>query len=113
MRIYSVKENRGFLTDFAKGIIAGFIAAVIITSIIFGFVIAHNQNREGSEYAERQIEIEELQEHYSGLDIDEFLEIPDIRRAVDGAAAEFDRKRDEALERFRGGLSSGAGLVDK
>ena len=31
----------------------------------------------------------------------DFLEVPDVRRAADGAAAEFDRKRDEALQRLR------------
>ena len=90
-----------YLTDFAKGIIIGFIAAVIISGVIFWAVFSRNKNKELIEYVEKQIEIEALREDVINRDPVEFLEVPDVRRAADGATAEFDRKRDEILERYR------------
>jgi len=90
------------LTDFAKGIILG----VVGTSIIFGLIIAfhflNKRDKELIEYAKKQIEIEAVREDYRNRDPDEFLDdIPGVRRAADGAAAEFERRRDEILQRFR------------
>jgi AcrR family transcriptional regulator len=92
---------KNYLTDFAKGVIAGFIVAAIIFSCVAGFWYFRNKDKELIEYAERQIEIEALREDYATRDYTDFLEVPDVRRAADGAAAEFDRKRDEAVQRFR------------
>ncbi|MDR2924217.1 MAG: hypothetical protein LBU85_12865 [Treponema sp.] len=89
------------LTDFAKGIITGIFFSVIIFSIFTAFYFVNKRNKELMEYAEKQVEIEAVRENYRSRDPDEFLEIPDVRRAADGAAAEFERKRDEALQRFR------------
>ena len=69
------------ISDFWRGVIAGVIACAIIFGI--GVCLAHLNKRD--------------------KELDEFFEIPDVRRAADGAAAEFDRKRDEALQRFRSG----------
>jgi hypothetical protein len=89
------------LTDFAKGIIAGVVGSAIIFGLIIAFHFLNKRNKEIIEYAEKLQAIEELREDYVNRDPDEFLEIPDVRRAADGAAAEFERKRDEALQRFR------------
>jgi len=89
------------MTDFWKGLIVGFISAVIICGVVAGFVYSHNKNKELVKYVEKQMEIENLREDIVNRDPDEFLEIPDVRRAADGAAAEFERKRDEIMERFR------------
>ena len=89
------------LTDFAKGIIVGFLSAAIIFGVIIAFHFLNKRDRELVEYAEKQIEIEAMREDIINRDPDEFLEIPDVRGAADGARAEFDRKRDEALQRFR------------
>ena len=89
------------ITDFAKGIIAGFALAVIIAGVVGGLVYFHNRDKELIEYAERQIQIDEMREDIINRDTADFLEIPDVRRAADGASAEFDRKRDEIMERFR------------
>jgi hypothetical protein len=90
------------LTDFTKGIITGFLGAVIIFIIIFAFKFFQKRDKEILEYAEKQIVLQELREDYRNRDPDEFLDdIPGVRRAADGAAAEFDRKRDEALQRIR------------
>jgi len=96
---------RKYLTDFAMGIIVGFLAAGIIFGCIAGIVYMKQKNKELLEYAERQIKIEALREDYINRAIDEFLEIPDIRRAADGASDEFIQKRDEILQRFRSGLA--------
>jgi flagellar biosynthesis/type III secretory pathway M-ring protein FliF/YscJ len=90
-----------YLTDFGKGFLAGFIFAVIIFSVIIAFQIINKRNKERNEYAEKQIEVRELRENIISRSPDDFLEIPDVRRAADGAAAEFERKRDEILQRIR------------
>jgi len=89
------------LTDFAWGLIIGFFSAVIILCIITGIYFYHKREKELIDYAEKQMEIHELQEDVVNRDPVEFLEIPNVRRAADGAAAEYERKRDEILERFR------------
>jgi hypothetical protein len=95
--------------DFNFGFIVGFITAVIILAIIFAFhsliIRERTYKKELIEYAEKQIEIEEMRENIINCDPYEFLEIPDVRRAADGAAAEFERKRDEILQRFRNRLA--------
>ena len=94
-----------YLTDFAKGIICGFVSALILSGFTAWVFIARHRDKEKIEYAEKQIEIEALREDVINRPPDEFLEVPDVRRAADGAAADFDRKRDEILERFRGGFA--------
>ena len=95
------------LTDFAKGIIAGVVGTSIIFAVIIAFHFLNKRERtygtkELLEYAEKQIEIEAVREDYRNRDPVEFLDdIPGVRRAADGATAEFERKRDEALQRFR------------
>jgi hypothetical protein len=90
------------LTDFAKGIITGFISAVVIFSVIYALWFFQKRDKELIKYVEKQIEIETLREDYRNRDPVEFLDdIPGVRRAADRATAEFDRKRDEALQRIR------------
>jgi len=98
------------LTDFAYGLIIGFIAAVIISMTIFGLVYVGNKNKELSDnvqnYIELQQVIEELREDYINLDASDFLDaIPGVRAAADGARDDFERKLDEVLFRFRSRLS--------
>jgi len=102
------------MKKFWIGFIAGVVIAVIIFGFAAGFVYARNKNRGIVNYAEKQIEIEALREDYGNRDPVEFIDaVPGVRGAADGAAAEFDRKRDEALQRFRSGLSSFAGFADR
>jgi len=89
------------LTDFWKGVITGVGLAVIIFVLIIAVHFANKRDKEIIEYAKKQMEIEALQEDVGNRPPVEFLEIPDVRRAADGARAEFERKRDEALQRFR------------
>jgi len=94
------------LNTFRIGFIAGFAIAAIISGVVAVAVHSRNRDKEKIEYVEKQIEIEALREDYGSRDPVEFLEtVPDVRRAADGAAAEFERKRDEALQRFRSGLA--------
>ena len=95
--------RKSILTDFGKGIIFGTLGAFIICTVIAVLVHINRKNREIVEYAERQIEIEALREDFINRDSAGFLEDPGVRRAADGAAAEFDRRRDEILQRFRSG----------
>jgi len=95
-------KNCKCIADFVRGKIVGFLAAGIIFACIAGIVYAKQKNKELLEYAERKQVIEELRESYINLDPDDFIEaVPDVRRAVDGAGSEFERKRDEILQRFR------------
>ena len=90
------------LTDFALGIIIGVLSAMIIFGFVIGVMYNRHKNKELIEYAERQIEIQELREDYLNLDFVEFLEtMPNVRTAADGAITDFERKRDEILQRFR------------
>ena len=89
-------------SDFGKGFIAGVIVSAIVFGFIAGFIYLRNKDRELIEYAQRQIEIEKLREDYINRDPNEFIDdIPGVRGAVDGATIEFERRRDEILERFR------------
>jgi len=90
------------ITDFVKGIIAGFISAVIIFSVIYALWFFQKRDKELIKYVEKQIEIEAVREDYRNRDPVEFLDdIPRVRRVADRATAEFDRKRDEAIQRIR------------
>ena len=90
------------ITDFTKGIITGFISAVIIFGVVYALWFFQKRDKELIKYVEKQIEIEAVREDYRNRDPVEFLDdIPGVRRAADGATAEFDRKRDEALQRIR------------
>ena len=93
------------LTDFGKGFIAGFALAAIIFGLAVGFMLHRSKIKEIVEYAERQQVIENLREDYSNRDPVEFLEVPGVRGAADNAAVEFERRRDEALQRFRNRLT--------
>ena len=99
-------QVKNILTDFAKGIIIGFCIGIIVVGITAGILNRHQKERELSkyvhEYVEKQQAIETLREDYGNRDPVEFLDdIPGVRGAADGASAEFLRKRDEAIQRFR------------
>jgi MFS superfamily sulfate permease-like transporter len=89
------------LTDFAKGIIVGVVISVIIFGLTTAFYFLKRKDKELIEYAEKQIEIQVLREDYINRDPVEFFEVPGVRGAADGASADFLRKRDEAVQRFR------------
>jgi hypothetical protein len=101
------KENvMGKLTDFEKGLIAGIAANAIVFGIFIASHFLINRDKELIEYAEKIQAVEQLRDDYANTDPIECIDaILDVRRSVDGASAEFIRKRDEAVERFRGGLA--------
>ena len=101
----NIKMERKSLKTFLYGSLAGFITAVIVFSIGAGIVHLHNKEKEKIKYAEKQIEIEALREEVSNLIAGNLLDtFPDVRGAADNSIAEFDRKRDEAIQRFRSGF---------
>ena len=93
------------VTDFGKGVLAGFLLAAIVFGIVVGVMLHRSKVKEITENAERQIELLELQEDVINRDPVEFLEIPGVRGAADNAAAEFERRRDEILHGFRNRLA--------
>jgi len=68
-------------TDFGKGFIAGFILAAIIFIFMAGFLFSQNIQKGNVEYAEKQIELLELQEDVINRDPVEFFDIPGVRGA--------------------------------
>jgi hypothetical protein len=93
------------ITDFGKGIIAGFLLSAIVFGVVVGVMLHRIKVKEIVEYAEKQIELQILQEDVINRDPVEFLEIPGVRGAADNAAAEFERRRDEVLYNFRNRLA--------
>jgi hypothetical protein len=89
------------ITNFWLGIISGALAAIIVYSVIVGLVYFNKKDKGLVEYVEKQQAIEVLREDYRNRDSTEFLEVPGVRGAVDGASVEFLRKRDEAVQRLR------------
>jgi hypothetical protein len=94
------------MTDFGKGVVAGVVGSVIIFGVLCAIQYWHKRDKEILEYAEKQIELEKVREDYGNRDPYEFLaEFPGIRRAADDANRDFQRKRDEAVQRFRNRLA--------
>ena len=96
----------GKLTDFAKGIIIGLCIGIIVVGLVAGLLNRHRKDKELIEYAKKQEAIETLRTDYVSRDPYEFLDaIPGVRGAADGAAADFEQRRDEAVQRFRNRLT--------
>jgi len=93
------------LTDFAKGIIIGFCIGIIIVGLTAGLLSRHKKDKEFIEYVEKQQAIQAFREDYGNRDLYEFLdEFPGVRGAADSGYTDFERKRDEAVQRFRNRL---------
>jgi hypothetical protein len=97
---------------FWKGVITGAAAVFALAVIILVFRFFHERDRKIFEYLEVQREVQDMREDINSRPAGEFLEDPGVRGAADNAEAEFRRKRDEILQRFRSGLSGGAGRAD-
>jgi hypothetical protein len=70
--------------------------------VVFAAVYFRNREKELIDYAERRQIIEALREDYGNRDPVEFLDADaGVRNAADGARRDFDRKRDEIVQRFR------------
>ena len=94
------------MSDFMKGVIAGVIASAFILGAILMLWFFQRRDKELMEYVEKQQAVEILREDYAGRDPIEFLDaIPGTRGAADDAYAEFERNRDEVLQRFRNRLA--------
>jgi hypothetical protein len=91
------------MNNFLKGIITGAAGMLVLVLLVLAFRFFHNQDRKIFEYMEAQNEIQAMQEDINNRPPDEFLEDPGVRGAADNAADEFRRKRDEAVQRIRGG----------
>ncbi|GHT52212.1 hypothetical protein FACS1894106_0440 [Spirochaetia bacterium] len=91
------------MNSFIKGVITGAGIMLALVLVIVAFRFFHERDKKIFEYAERQNEIQTLEEEYRNRDPYEFLdEVPGVRGAADNAADDFRRKRDEAIQRIRG-----------
>ena len=94
------------ITDFGKGVIIGFCVGIIVVGMAAGLVNRHRRDKELIEYANKQLEIETMRGFYYQRDPVELIDdIPGVRGAADSAAADFERRRDEAVQRFRNQLA--------
>jgi hypothetical protein len=90
---------------FLKGVIIGAAGMLVLVLGIMAFRFFHERDRKIFEYMETRNEIQTLQEDINNRPPDEFLEDPGVRGAADSADGEFRRKRDEAVQRIRGGYA--------
>jgi hypothetical protein len=91
------------MNNFFKGIITGAAGMLLLVAVVLVFRFFRERDRKIYEYMEAQNEIQTMQEDIGNRSLDEFLENPGVRGAADNADAEFRRKRDEAIQRIRGG----------
>jgi hypothetical protein len=89
--------------DFLKGVLTGAVVMAALVVVVFVFWLFWERDRKVFEYMEAQHELQDMREDIGSRPLDEFLEDPGIRGAADSADAEFRRKRDEAIQRIRGG----------
>jgi hypothetical protein len=90
------------MKNFWKGAIAGAGAVLALGLAIGAAVFFRERDRRIYEYFEAEYAIQGLREEMGDRPPAEFLDDPYIRGAADNAAADFQRKRDEALQRIRG-----------
>jgi hypothetical protein len=91
------------MNNFWKGVITGAAGMLVLVLLVLAFRFFYNRDRKVIEYMEAQNEIQSMQEDINNRPLDMFLEDPGVRGAADNADAEFRRKRDEAVQRIRGG----------
>jgi hypothetical protein len=91
------------MNNFLKGVITGAAGVLIMVVLVLVFRFFQERDRKIYEYMEAQNEIQAMREDIGNRPSDEFLEDPGVRGAADNAADEFRRKRDEAVQRIRGG----------
>jgi hypothetical protein len=89
------------MNKFLKGVITGAAIMFALVLVVLVFRFFQERDRKIYEYMEAEYELEALQEDIGNRPPAEFLEDPGVRGAADNAAAEFQRKRDEALRAIR------------
>ena len=94
------------MKTFWRGFLAGAVVACVLVGGIFGVMVFNNRDKGILEYAEKQKAIETLREDYGNRDPYEFIDaVPGVRGSADGAIADFERRRNEAVQRFRNRLA--------
>jgi hypothetical protein len=93
------------MKNFWKGVIAGAGAVLALGLAIGAARFFREKDRRIYEYLEAEYELQDMWEDVGNRPPAEFLDDPGIRGAADNAAADFQRKRDEAIQRIRGGYS--------
>jgi hypothetical protein len=90
------------MNNFWKGVITGAAGMLVLVLLVLVFRFFYERDRKIYEYMEAQNEIQTMQEDINNRPLDEFLEDPGVRGAADNARDDFQRKRDEAVQRIRG-----------
>jgi transposase-like protein len=89
------------MNKFLKGVITGAAGVLLLVILVLVFRFFGERDKKIYEYMEAQRELQVLQDDINNRSLDDFLEEPGIRGAADSTVDEFQRKRDEALQRFR------------
>ncbi|AEF80126.1 hypothetical protein [Leadbettera azotonutricia] len=90
------------MSNFFKGVITGAVSMLALVLVITVFRFFHERDRKLLEYVEVQNEIQAIEDDYRNRDPYEFFETtPGVRGAADSASEEFNRKRNEAIQRIR------------
>jgi hypothetical protein len=86
-----------------RGFVCGVAATLVVVFGVWLLVVLHGRDKRIIEAWELRNEILELQKDFTGRDAVDFLDkIPCVRGAAENGKSEFDRKRDEAVQRIRG-----------
>jgi hypothetical protein len=94
------------MNKFWNGVITGTAGMLILVLLVLAFRFFWERDRKIFEAMEKGREIEVLQEDIGNRDAYEFLnDNAGVRGAADKAAGEFERKRDDLLQRFRSGIA--------
>jgi hypothetical protein len=97
-------ERRRKVKVFFRGVCAGAAGMLALVLAVLAFQFFRGRDRKIYELMEKEYELQMLREEYGNRDPYEFLdEVPGVRGSADHAADEFIRKRDEAVQRIRGG----------
>jgi hypothetical protein len=92
------------MNSFAKGFLSGAISMLALALVVGSLVFFHRRDKKLFEAMEVQIETQKIIDDVSGRNPQRFVdELPGVRAAADGGVECFNRKRDEAVERIRGG----------
>ncbi|GHU45518.1 hypothetical protein FACS1894190_17680 [Spirochaetia bacterium] len=90
------------ITDFFKGVLCGFCITLLLVGLFAGLYFSYQRDKQIIQNFEVQNELQIMRQDYSNRSADEFLnDNADVRTAADRAINEFERKRNEAMERIR------------
>jgi hypothetical protein len=90
------------MNSFGKGVLIGAAVMLGLCLLVVAAFDGADHNRDAQLLQEEKDEAEQMLEEYSTRDPYEFLEVPGVRGAADGARDEYYRRIGEILQRYGG-----------